>query len=265
MLELAGLEYEARGDGDAIVFVHGAIIADSFAPIMAEPALDRYRRIRYRRRGYGASVPLSGPTTFGQHSADARALLATLGVREAHVVAHSGGAPIALQMAMDAPEVVRSLTLMEPALQTATMAAAFDELLQPLVEMCRAGDRGKAVHLWMRTTGGSGWRSEIERLIPTAAEQAVSDATGTFEGDLDALRSWDFDDVDATRIPRPVLFLVGERSAARVEPVTDLFRNVVPETDVVVIEDADHNMQMTRPDLVAGAISAFLDQLPARR
>jgi hypothetical protein len=33
------VEYEARGDGDAVLCIHGAIIADSFAPLMDERAL----------------------------------------------------------------------------------------------------------------------------------------------------------------------------------------------------------------------------------
>jgi pimeloyl-ACP methyl ester carboxylesterase len=260
MLTLAGLEYESRGEGDAILFIHGGIVADSFAPMMLAPALDRYRRIRYRRRGYGMSVALSDATTFQQHSADARRFLDALDVRAAHVVGHSGGGPVAVQMAIDAPEVVRSLTLMEPALQTAATNAAFDELLRPLVDMCRAGDRSKAVHLWMRTTGGPDWRSDIERLIPGAGDQAVNDADGTFEGDLAALRSWDFNDIDLSGIPRPVLYLVGERSAIGVQPVTDMFLSAVPDTEVIVIPEADHNMQMLWPDRVAQAIAPFLEQ-----
>jgi hypothetical protein len=56
------------------------------------------------------------------------------------------------------------------------MAAVFDERLRPLVEMRRAGDASKAVHLWMRSTGGSHWRREIEPLIPRAGEQAIDAA-----------------------------------------------------------------------------------------
>jgi hypothetical protein len=31
MQRVNGLEYEARGDGDAVLCIHGAIIADSFS------------------------------------------------------------------------------------------------------------------------------------------------------------------------------------------------------------------------------------------
>jgi hypothetical protein len=40
------LEYEVRGAGEPVVLVHGAHIADAFAPLLAEPTLtERYRLI----------------------------------------------------------------------------------------------------------------------------------------------------------------------------------------------------------------------------
>ena len=144
------VEYEARGVGDAVLCIHGAIIADSFAPLMREPALAGYRLIRYRRRGYGASDPPAGMPTIAEQVSDARALLEHLRVPQAHVVAHSGGGPIAIQLALDAPDVVHSLVLLEPALQNAAMAAAFHEMITPLIEMHREGNSATAVHRWMR-------------------------------------------------------------------------------------------------------------------
>ncbi len=53
MLKAEGLEYEANGDGEAVLLIHCAHIADAFLPLMREAALaDPYRLIRYRRRGF---------------------------------------------------------------------------------------------------------------------------------------------------------------------------------------------------------------------
>jgi pimeloyl-ACP methyl ester carboxylesterase len=262
MRKVAGLEYDTRGDGEPVLFVHGAIIADSFAPVMEEPTLAGYRLVRYRRRGYGQSDPPSDPPTIEEHARDARALLDRLDADRAHVVAHSGGGPIALQLAIDAPQVVRSLVLLEPALKTAEMAAAFDELVAPLVEMHRAGDSSKAVHLWMRPVGGSDWRTEIEKRLPGAGDQANEDAAGTFEGDLPAMRNWDFDAVGAQTIEQPVLDIVGSRSAGHREVVTPMLCAALPHTDVVVIDDADHTLPMTKPTPVAQEVAGFLGRHP---
>lgn len=122
MKRARGLEYEVAGDGEAVIFIHDAIVADAFAPIMTEPALGGYRLIRYRRRGYGGSDAPTSPPSIEEHARDAQALLAHLGVTRAHVVGHSGGGPIAFQLTIDAPDMVRSLILLEPVLQTAAMA-----------------------------------------------------------------------------------------------------------------------------------------------
>ncbi|UUZ59910.1 alpha/beta fold hydrolase [Nocardioides sp. B-3] len=79
-------------------------------PLAGQPALDRYRRIQYHRRGYGES---SGPAEgFDAQAADAVALLDLLGVDAAHVVGHSEGAMIGLALAAAHPERVRSLSLL---------------------------------------------------------------------------------------------------------------------------------------------------------
>jgi pimeloyl-ACP methyl ester carboxylesterase len=266
MQDANGIEFEVQGapgaEADAVLMIHGAIVADSFLPMMSEPALSGYQLIRYRRRGYGLSAPPSGPSTIEGQANDARTLLDHLGVQQAHVVAHSGGGPIAVQLALDAPEMVRSLVLFEPALQNAAMAAAFDARLAPLVEMHRAGEQAKAVHLWMRTSAGSDWRDRLEVRIPGAGAQATHDAAGTFEHDLAAMRVWDFDAVGASRITQPVLHVVGALTAAGRYPVTDMLHAAVPSATLVTIPDADHTFPMTAPDVAAEVVAAFLRQHP---
>ena len=255
-----GIEYEERGEGEAVLMIHGAIVADSFGPLMDEPALNRFRVIRYRRRGYGGSDPTPSPPTIQQHAEDALSLLRHLGVERAHFIGHSGGGPIAVQAAVDASNTVRSLVLLEPVVQTAAMAAAFDEFIAPLVQMHREGNSSKAVHLWMRSTGGADWRTTIEELIPGAGDQAIHDAGGTFEGDLTALRAWDFDAVGASRISQPVLYVLGSHNAVRLESVAAMFRAAVPQAELVVIAAADHNLQITKATAVAETIAEFLQR-----
>jgi len=262
MQRAGAVEYEVGGQGEPVLTIHGAIVADSFNPLSVEPALNRYRVIRYRRRGYGGSSQSSSPPTIEEHANDALLLLEHLDIPHAHVVAHSGGGPIAVQLAIEAPRTVRSLVLLEPVLQSAAMAAAFDQFIAPLVTMHREGNSSKAVHLWMRATGGPDWRTQIERLLPGGGDRAVADAGGTFDGDLVALRWWDFDAVGASRITQPVLYLVGSDNAVRLEPVTEMFRAAVPHTELVVIDEADHNLQLTKATPVAEAIAEFLRRNP---
>src|SRR5687767_3558414 len=111
------LEYEVRGAGDPVVLVHAGVCADWFRGLLAERALtDRYRLIRYHRVGYAGSDRVLGPVSIREQADHCRLLMEQLSVARAHVVGHSSGGNIALQLALDHPESVRSLALLEPAL-----------------------------------------------------------------------------------------------------------------------------------------------------
>src|SRR5262245_15314272 len=93
------LEYEVTGSGEPLLLI-SPVIADGFLPLVAEPALaDRFRLIRYHKRGWSGSTRTSGPVSVDDHAADAVALLDALGVDVAHVAGHSSGAAVAAQMA----------------------------------------------------------------------------------------------------------------------------------------------------------------------
>src|SRR5687767_4563107 len=124
------LEYEVAGRGETVVFIHGALIADAFRPLLREPALaGHHRLVAYDRRGYRGSSRAAGPDSVARQAADCRALLRHLGVERAHVVWHSYGGAVALQLALDAPDVVQSLALLEPALAVGDGAQAYRDAL----------------------------------------------------------------------------------------------------------------------------------------
>ena len=117
------LEYEVRGAGARAVDRHAHRRLLRAAP--PEPALaDRYQLIRYHKRGWVGSTHTPPPVSIAEH-ADAAALLEHLGVWRAHVAGHSTGASIGAQSALDYPEKVHTLTLLEPTLLSLPLGGAF--------------------------------------------------------------------------------------------------------------------------------------------
>ena len=147
--------YEVVGRGEPILFIHGAHIADAMRPLAEDPALDRFQRIRYHRRGVGGSgcPPEARATAVALHVDDAVRLLEHLGVERAHVVGHSSGGSIALEIASRHPTRVSSLVLLEPALMMVPSGAAFVDLVTPLVERYEGGDAESAVHGFLALVG----------------------------------------------------------------------------------------------------------------
>ena len=115
------LEYWESGAGEPVVFLHGGILADWFGPL-AEELSERggYRLVSYHRPGYGTSAVLPQPITMAGQAECCLALMRHLGLVKAHLVGHSIGACIALQAALQEPEAVASLALLEPPVMTAT-------------------------------------------------------------------------------------------------------------------------------------------------
>jgi 3-oxoadipate enol-lactonase len=265
MLEAQGLEYEERGRGEPVLLIHGALVADALLPLMREAALaERYRLIRYRRRGYGGSEPVPGAFSLEQQARDASALLAHLGVERAHVIGHSGGGAIAVQLAIESPRVVHSLVVLEPAIMPADAIAAFLTDAAPLLEAYRSGHVPEALDLWMSAVSAPDWRSAVESTVPGGAEQAEKDASTFFEVELPTLPDWTFAAERLKRISQPVLYVLGSESGPRFEGANRYFRSLIPHSEDVVVPGVNHLMQMRDPKGVAAPIAEFLSRHPLR-
>ncbi len=263
MLKAEGLEYEANGDGEAVLLIHGSHIADAFLPLTLEVSLaDRYRLIRYRRRGFAGSDPHTGAFSIEQQAHDAQALLKHLGVERAHVIGHSYGGAIAVQLAIEAPSLVHSLVLLEPAIFPAEIASTVKEMSAPTFEAYRAGDAAKAVDLFLSMVSGSDWRTEVEKTVPGGPEQAEKDAATYFEVESLALEKWTFDGAGASRISQPVLYAIGSETLPLLEVVKQHFQSLIPHTEQVVVPGVNHSMQMQDPKGVAAPIADFLARNP---
>lgn len=184
------LEYEVQGSGEPVVFIHGALMGDTYRPLMAESALKDRKFIGYHRRGYDGSSPPDGPLTVAGHAADCLGLLRKLNAVPAHVVGHSSGGAIALQLALDAPEAVLSLAVLEPALLDVPSGAALFELLGPSAQIHEAGDKAGAVDRFLRAVCGKDYRRVVETQLPGALDQAAADADAFFTNEFPAVGGW---------------------------------------------------------------------------
>jgi triacylglycerol esterase/lipase EstA (alpha/beta hydrolase family) len=105
------LHYVERGKGEPIVFVHGGLADYREWVATMKPLSRQYRTIAYSRR---YNYPNRNPELRPDHSAsveaeDLAALIRELDLAPAHVAALSYGAYTALLLAVDHPELIRTL------------------------------------------------------------------------------------------------------------------------------------------------------------
>lgn len=106
------LAYRLRGAGPPVLLAQGTgIHGDGWDPQVAALA-PRFRCLTFDNRGMGRSQPQAGPLTVARMADDALALLDACGIDRAHVIGHSLGGAIAIELALRAPARVASLSLL---------------------------------------------------------------------------------------------------------------------------------------------------------
>jgi pimeloyl-ACP methyl ester carboxylesterase len=260
------LEYELRGAGDPVVLIHWGVSATWAEPLVEQPALaERHLLLTYHRAGYGGSSTIEGPISIARHAEHCRSLMRRLGIEQAHVVGHSSSAVVALQMALDFPDAVRTVALMEPArpaVDTETQAVFLRDTVEPAVERYRAGDKPGAVDTWARGVFGPDYRDPLERGLPGIVDRCIADADTFFRQELPALQTWSFTQEDASRITRPALAVLGENTVPTFPERVDLLCSWLPNVERYMLPGATHLLHLQNPQGLAEALASFYARHP---
>jgi pimeloyl-ACP methyl ester carboxylesterase len=259
------LEYEDSGGGEPVLCIHGAFIADTFVPLLSQRDLaTRYRLITYNRRGYIGSSGGGDAVSVAEQAGDCRRLLSHLGVERAHVVGHSFGGAIALQLALDEPELVHTLTLLEAALAIGESAGLYRQALARSQQRYREAGAPATIDEFLQARW-PGYREPLEHVLPGAFEQAVSNAATCFSADLPAVIESRFGEAEARRIGQPALVVLGEGSAEldpRFVETHRLLLEWLPNAEEFILPGATHFLQVENPLDMARALAAFYARHP---
>lgn len=258
------LRYDQHGSrGDPTVLIHGSLV-DSSTWARVVPGLARSLTVlTYDRRGFGGST--LGPRTspVAADTDDLVALLEATDFYPVHVVGHSYGAVVALRLATERPEFVRSLSLHEPPYfgllgdrpETAADGERFRSGVASIREQARHGDRvgaAKNVVEVFSTTSGA-W----ERL-PEAVRRS-------FVGYIDR---WveEYSDPEAFR-PRPgslretlvpTLLTYGAESPRFLREIEQALASELANPTLREIPGSSHVPHVTRPEEYVGLLLTFL-------
>ena len=158
------LHYERGGSGEPLLMVMGMggtglHWGDTFLRLIERD----FDAIRYDHRGIGSSGRLEGELTIARLADDAAGLLDALGVERAHVIGISMGGMVAQELALRAPERLRTLTL------GATWAGGADgrftdpEVAAALREATLSGDARRAIRTGYEFNFSEKYRADESR------------------------------------------------------------------------------------------------------
>lgn len=262
-LELSDAEivYTDEGSGDDVVLlVHGSLTADWLAPAGRRLVEDGFRVLRFNRAGYEPSKDLAGGLSVPAHGEHAAKVLEAAGVERAHVVGHSTGAAVALQLAHVHPDLVRSLVLLEPAFPYVPGEPPFPPMEQALA----AGREGNYEHgfdLFLDGVSGTDFRAVLFReLGEDGLRNALASSEYFFTAEGKAFAGWSFGQAEAAGLTMPVLLVVGgegERLGTPHRARSALLASWLPDSETRVLPGVSHAMPLEDPALIAETVRQF--------
>jgi pimeloyl-ACP methyl ester carboxylesterase len=256
------LEYWVKGAGEPIVFLHGGVLADWFGPLADELSrAGNYRLVSYHRPGYGNSTMPSQPVTMAAQAECCLALIRSLGLGKAHLVGHSIGACIALQAAVQDPEAIASVALLEPPVMTATSdPSPALTVLGAAAALWKQGDLAGAMDAFMRGIVDPDYERVLDRVLGTWREDALTGTDVFFRTDQPAVQTWRLEKPEATRVVQPAILFLGGNSTrvnAIREPIHRTLLSWLPNAEGHVLEGASHLLPLKELAQMSSLLTAF--------
>jgi len=257
----AELHYEVAGDGPPVVFLHpGMWDSRTWDPQVPTFTAAGFRVIRFDFRGYGRSSRLTGAPYSG--AGDLIALLDHLEVPEAALVGCSIGGGIAIDAAIEHPERVWALVPVASGLggfepleeEEDRWAAATDGLDALLESGALEAAEDLLLKIWAPLGTDDDAGAEIRRIAFDNLHVLSMDESGGVE--LDPPAATRLHEIDA-----PALVVKASDDPPFMRRCSDVIAAGIPGARMVLIEEADHVVNLRRPAAFDAAVLPFLDEV----
>jgi len=247
------LHYEVTGKGEPVLFIHGLGSSGRDWEMQVDFFSQNYQVVVFDLRGHGESDKPAGPYSIPLFAANTAGLMEALGIAPAHVVGISLGGMIALQLAVDRPELVKSLVVVNsgPEFVVRTfkerLAVLQRFLIARLLGMRKMGEvlsqrlLPKPEHEALRAIFVQRWAENDPRAYRDAMRAIVGWSVAGRLGEIDI----------------PTLVIAADQDYTPVA-AKEAYVAKMPRAELVVIRDARHAVTVERPAEFNAVVAAFL-------
>lgn len=250
------LFYEIKGKGFPIVFISGGGILDRRGwDEQFETFAKHYRVVRYDVRGIGKSARPKGSFS---HSQDLYALLTFLKIRRAHVVGLSVGGAIAIDFAIEHPEVVDHLILAASGLSSDAKSEANLQSLAAMVDLVKTTGIERVIQL---TLDAPFVLSKENAAGREKVRQIYLDNKDVFESGFPLYVLWQpIQPPPENRLAtiRARVLVRGDSDSPAYATMTDKISQGIPRSVTVMIPGGTHFLNLEKPAEFNQAVLNFL-------
>lgn len=261
------LAYFEEGKGTPVVFVHGAVGDLRFWEPQREAFARTHRFVAYTLRYHG-TVPWADEGkqySAETHAADLAALITGLKAGPVHLVGLSYGGLLAAMVATKEPQLIRTLTLAEPALFALLAESpdgkpaleAWSKGAAPVAAAVKSGDALGATKLLAALVSGES-PDNFDKL-PAELRQILTDNSRTLPLLFSAPQvPLSCDALRAVKVP--TLLVRGERTPEFFTKTNEVAGRCIAGSRLAVVSSAAHAMSYDNPSGFNRTVLGFIDQ-----
>lgn len=249
------LHYERTGEGRPIVLVHGLGSSSRDWEMQVPFFSKHYQVISFDLRGHGQSQKPSGPYSMSLFAKDTAGLVKSLGVAPVHVVGISLGGMIAFQLAVDYPELIKSLVIVNagPEVVVHTMKDRWQVFFR--FAMVRLLGMRKMGEVLSKRLFPKEEQVGIRKLF---VEHWAENDTQAYLDTLCAIVGWSVTDrIQDINLPTLVVAADGDYTPVSAK---EAFVQAIPKAELVVIPDSRHATPVDSPEKFNEAVMSFLSK-----
>lgn len=247
------LYYEISGQGQPVVFIHGLGSSTGDWELQTPFFSKQFQVITLDVRGHGQSQKPPGPYSIPLFASDVAAFIEALDIAPAHIVGISMGGMIAFQLAVDRPDLIRSMVIVN---------SGPEVVPHTLKEYWFVASRLLLVYLFsMRKIGeviGGGLFPKPEQVKARQqfVERWAENDKRAYVAAMRAIVGWSVTE-HLPKMNIPTLILTGDRDNTTVE-AKEKYMAKLPQAELVVIENSGHASPVDQPELFNEALMAYL-------
>lgn len=267
------LYYKSHGSGRSMVLMHGAWASHAWWQWQISELCAAYRVFSYDARGHGKSTALRDVFSMAGFTNDLKILLQHLQIDETALIGWSMGGMIAMQFCLDHPTRVKALILIAtsghriPGLKLRFYSLYLQALLSLLMDFAqprkydRSAQQFPRQNLWLE--------HQVRNMLSPLTSKEVFDwvladirdtPRENFFTVIKSLWDWEAGD-ELRRINVPTLILVGENDTLVPPRFSRMLHEAIPDSKLLIIENASHYLVLERPQLVNAEILQFLKEI----
>ncbi len=250
---------DTGGKGPVVMFSHGLLFSTEMFDAQIAHLKGKFRCIAYDHRGQGQSGATDGGYDMDTLTGDAAALLTALKIKKCHFVGLSMGGFVALRMALNYPDRVLSISVLDSSADA---------------EPQENHGRYKMLNFILRWLGPKPVVGSVmpimfgQSFLKDPARKQLRDKWRRFLGQVADKKAMSkavngvitresiYDRLDDIKVP--TLILVGDEDAATVPVKSERMHKAIAGSEFQIIPKGGHVSTIDAPDAVNAVLSDFL-------